>query len=88
MKRCENGHQTPSLYLGDDKKVHIERGMDIWIPIYLIQNDPENFKNPSKFDPERFNEENQHKIEAGSFIPFSIGPRQCIGKSALFSTFS
>lgn len=68
------------LVLGDSKTVKIERGMNLWIPISSIQCDPENFENPNKFDPERFNEENKRKIRTGSYIPFWIGPRNCIGK--------
>lgn len=44
---------------------------------------PKYFPDPEKFDPERFNDENKNDIMAGTFIPFGIGPRNCIGKRRL-----
>jgi len=35
------------------KGVPIPKGMTIGIPIYALQNDPEVWPNPEKFDPER-----------------------------------
>lgn len=72
------------LDLGDGKIVSIERGTGIWIPIHSVHNDPNNFENPTEFDPERFNEENRHKIKSGSYIPFGIGLRKCIGETVFF----
>lgn len=63
----------------DGNKVLIERGKSVWIPIYSIHHDAELYENPEKFDPERFNDENKKKIKPGSYIPFGIGPRNCIG---------
>lgn len=61
--------------------VLIERGKAVWIPIYSIHHDPEFYENPKKFDPDRFRDENKDKIIPGSYIPFGIGPRACIGES-------
>jgi len=33
--------------------LHIPKGMVIGIPIYSLQNDPEIWQNPEKFDPDR-----------------------------------
>lgn len=57
----------------------IEKGRSIWIPAAAIHNDPKNYPDPEKFDPERFNEENRSKINTGAYIPFGVGPRNCIG---------
>lgn len=51
----------------------------VWIPIYGIHHDPTYFPNPDKFDPERFSDENKHNIQPGTYLPFGIGPRNCIG---------
>lgn len=63
----------------DGKTFLIERGKSIWLPISSIHHDPEIYNDPKKFDPERFNDENKHKIKPGSYIPFGLGPRNCIG---------
>lgn len=59
--------------------VNIERGTGIWISVSGLHNDPKYWNNPHEFDPERFSFENRNKIRPGSFLPFGIGPRNCIG---------
>jgi len=41
-----------------------------------IHNDPTNWKDPEKFQPERF----LSAPKDGTFVPFSDGPRSCIGQ--------
>lgn len=50
------------------------------IPTYVFHHDPHFFPEPEKFDPERFSEENKHKINPLAYMPFGGGPRNCIGK--------
>ena len=45
----------------------------------MIHHDPKIYENHDKFDPERFSDENKHKIKPSTFIPFGFGPRNCIG---------
>nr|QTC11274.1 cytochrome P450 4NU1 [Phenacoccus solenopsis] len=52
---------------------------NINIFIYGIQRNPEIFKNPEEFIPERF-EGDEVKKYPYAFIPFSAGPRNCIGQ--------
>ncbi|KAJ6639533.1 putative cytochrome P450 9f2 [Pseudolycoriella hygida] len=63
----------------DDKKFTIEKGRSFYIPIGGIHYDDRYYKNPEKFDPERFNEENRGKIDPATYLPFGVGPRNCIG---------
>lgn len=60
-------------------KVLIERGRNIFIPIYAIHHDAKFYENPEKFDPDRFSDKNKHKINPATYLPFGIGPRNCIG---------
>uniref|UniRef100_A0A182SYF0 Cytochrome P450 n=1 Tax=Anopheles maculatus TaxID=74869 RepID=A0A182SYF0_9DIPT len=60
--------------------VTIPKGMDFGIIIYALHNDPELYPDPKRFDPERFSEEASAKRQPYSYIPFSVGSRNCIGQ--------
>ncbi len=48
---------------------------------YLIQRDPEHFRDPLRFEPERFTPENKAGRSKFVYFPFGAGSRQCIGES-------
>ena len=56
-------------------------GIGVYIPISSFHNDPEYWDKPMEFDPERFNAENKSKIKTGTYAPFGLGPRQCLGNN-------
>lgn len=62
-----------------EKEIVIERGIGIFIPIYGFHHDPKYFPQPDRFLPERFSQENKNNIVPYSYVPFGIGPRNCIG---------
>ncbi|CAH1645268.1 unnamed protein product [Spodoptera littoralis] len=57
----------------------VQKGAELWIPTYAFHRDPQYFPDPEKFDPERFSDENKHKIKPFTYMPFGSGPRNCIG---------
>jgi cytochrome P450 len=51
---------------------------------YTIHRDPKYWEKPNEYIPDRFNEENKLNRHRFGWIPFSIGPRQCIGNNLAF----
>ncbi|XP_030763147.1 cytochrome P450 9e2-like [Sitophilus oryzae] len=59
--------------------ITIDRGQIIWIPVQSIHMNPDYYPDPEKLDPERFSDENKSKLFPYTYLPFSIGPGNCIG---------
>lgn len=59
-------------------KFKIEKGTTLNIPTCGLHMDEKYWVNPTKFDPERFSDENKDSITPGTYIPFGLGPRNCI----------
>lgn len=59
----------------------IPAGSNAIVSVYSMNHNPKNFTDPEAFIPERFSIERssatQHPF---SYIPFSAGPRNCIGQ--------
>lgn len=59
--------------------IHIPKGMTVNIPVYVIHRDPDIWPDPLNFDPERHSPEAKASRHPFSFLPFGMGPRNCIG---------
>lgn len=55
-------------------------GTEVYILIIALHTNENIYKNPHKFDPNRFTSEEQSKRGPYDYIPFSAGSRNCIGK--------
>lgn len=68
-----------NLDMGNGKTVLIKKGEVIVFPYYQLHHDAEYYPNPEKFDPYRFSDQNKDSIVSGTYLPFGMGPRTCIG---------
>ncbi|KPJ12395.1 Cytochrome P450 9e2 [Papilio machaon] len=57
----------------------IRKGQTVSVPVWAIHRDPAFYPDPDRFDPERFSKENKHLIKPFTYMPFGLGPRNCIG---------
>ena len=54
-------------------------GVSVTFPIAGLHRLPEFWPEPEKFDPQRFSPENKEKINRFTYMPFGLGPRNCVG---------
>ncbi|OXA37578.1 Cytochrome P450 4C1 [Folsomia candida] len=70
-------HATEDIPL--DNSQIIPKGCEMVFIIREIHRDPQYFPNPDQFDPNRFLPEACVNRNQYAFIPFSAGPRNCLG---------
>ncbi|XP_016419101.1 cytochrome P450 3A27-like [Sinocyclocheilus rhinocerous] len=59
--------------------VTIPKDTLVGIPTYVLCRDPQLWESPDEFRPERFSPESKSEINQYAFLPFGLGPRNCIG---------
>jgi cytochrome P450 len=60
-------------------------GTDVFMSPYVVQRDPRHWPEPDAFQPERFGSGAESAAHRFAFIPFSAGPRHCVGET--FATY-
>ena len=66
-------------YFIEKYNVTLPKGSKVLLAYHAIMNDPDSWPEPEKFDPERFMPGQREKIVPGSYCPFGLGPRHCLG---------
>jgi cytochrome P450 len=64
-------------YLGE---YYVPAGTEVYISPYLIQRHPDLWEEPNSFHPERFKSTGVRERRSATMLPFSLGPRNCIGE--------
>ncbi|MEU7281065.1 cytochrome P450 [Streptomyces sp. NPDC045431] len=57
----------------------VEAGTDLLVCPYLTHRDPALWPDPERFDPRRFTTPDGRPTRPGSYLPFGLGPRACLG---------
>lgn len=75
-------------YIIKETGLVLEKDIPVLIPIDGIHNDPEFHPEPEKFNPERFADgKKQQLAQSCMYMPFGMGPRNCIGKQLRWRYF-
>jgi cytochrome P450 len=58
----------------------VPAGTEIYVSPYFIQRNPDLWEEPDRFNPERFHPDNAKRRHRLATVPFSAGPRNCVGE--------
>ena len=58
----------------------VPRGTDIFMSQFVVHRDPRFYKDPLRFDPDRWTPEFEAELPKFAYFPFGGGPRRCIGE--------
>ena len=72
-RKCVKEYRNPEFGLV------VPKDALVGIPLSYIHNSKEYYENPDKFDPEHFRPDKKAARNPYAFMPFGMGPRNCIG---------
>ncbi|GBP00750.1 Cytochrome P450 4V2 [Eumeta japonica] len=58
----------------------LSAGTTVTIPLHGLHRDPRLWEDPDEADPGRFSPENVRQRDPNTFIPYSLGPMDCLGR--------
>jgi len=58
----------------------VPAGTEIYISPYFVQRHPDLWEDPDRFNPDRFSPDRSQERHRLAMLPFSTGPRNCIGE--------
>jgi len=58
--------------------IHIKKGMLVTVPAFALHTSEEYYSDPKTFNPDRWNAENKANMNSYAYVPFGLGPRNCI----------
>ncbi|XP_070684060.1 cytochrome P450 3A30-like [Pempheris klunzingeri] len=61
------------------KGITIPKDMLVMVPVFALHRDPELWPEPEEFRPDRFSKQNKQNINPYTYLPFGVGPRNCLG---------
>jgi enediyne biosynthesis protein E7 len=59
----------------------LAKGSDVFISPYVVHRHPAHWRDPESFCPERFAADANPPPPRFAYVPFSAGPRHCIGET-------
>lgn len=58
----------------------VPSGTDIFMSQFVVHRDPRHYKEPHRFNPDRWTKEFEEELPKFAYFPFGGGPRRCIGE--------
>ncbi|KAJ8661380.1 hypothetical protein O0I10_002646 [Lichtheimia ornata] len=71
-KYCKKDCVIPGGYL-------VKAGTPVSVNLFAMHRNPKVYSDPMRYDPDRFSPEEEQKRSRFAWLPFSTGPRACIG---------
>ncbi|CAG2102957.1 unnamed protein product [Medioppia subpectinata] len=75
------GRECIKDYKLGDTGITVKKGQAVEVPIHALHMSDEYYEKPYEFIPERFLPENRDRLVPYTYLPFGVGPRNCIGMS-------